>query len=242
MKELERQAQSYENRWRTAKSGNNVGETYAASQDYRRNIEEQEKELKKLDPNSREYEKAERSIDEQKSKLWQMEYDQRRAFSDHDMQNGMRELEAKNEGLSREMNSAEQKGDVKRYDQLRSQYEKNINAQDQMSREMRENGVECRDTVQQQRDDLYGHDIHMRDKMNQKVAEQTAKGKTVSEEDRANAEKYSKQVKKDEVENVKWQGNRTIESMRSRGASEEEIKAQQEKNEESVRYVERINR
>lgn len=40
MKELERQAQSYENRWRTAKSGNNVGETYAASQDYRRNIEE----------------------------------------------------------------------------------------------------------------------------------------------------------------------------------------------------------
>ncbi len=242
MKELERQAKSYENRWRMARAGNNVGETYAAAQDYKHNIEEQEKELKKLDPNSREYEKAEQSISEQRSKLWDMEYKQKREFSDNSKQNSMRELEAKNDRLSKEMSVAEQKCDVKRYEQLRAQYSKNVNSQDQLSKEMRADGIECRDTVQLQRNDLYGHDIQMRDKLGEKVAEQTAKGKKVSEEDRANAEKYSQQVKKDEVENVKWQGERTVDNMYNRNASEEEIAAQKKKNEENVQYVERINR
>jgi len=242
MKELERQSRSYEDRWKRSMRDNNPGETYSAAHDYRKNIEEQEKELKNMDPNSPEYEKAEMSIDQQKSKLWDMEYSQKRQFSDQKVTQEVENLQAKNEDLSRRMSKAVEKGDTKTYDSLRSQYDKNISMQEQMGKRLKSDGVEYKDTVQQQRIDKQNLDIDMRNKMADKVAKQTEKGKPVKQEDREALEKYSKHVKQDEIENVKKQNQQKIESMRERGASEQEIAYQQKENERSEKWVESINR
>ena len=94
----------------------------------------------------------------------------------------------------------------------------------------------------QQRVDKLNHDIDMRNKVAEKVEKQMEKGKPVSEQDKANLEKYSSQVKKDEIETVKKQNEKIIQGMKERGASEEAIKHQQEENARSERWVESINR
>ena len=242
MKEYQKYSEIYERRWNSAMSSHNASEAYAASQDYKKNIEAQEEELKKMDPNSRDYEKAERVIDEQKSKAWDMNYQQRHQFSGEQKKQAYEQLDAKNEGISRDMSKAAERGDVKTYDSLRAQYEKNIASQEQLGGQMKEEGVEFRDTVHQEKVDLQSHDIDMRNKMNAKVAEREAKGKSVNEEDRAAAEKYTKQVKQDEIDLVKYQGDKKVEGMRDRGASEEEIQAQEEENKRDQQWVQSINR
>lgn len=241
IKGYQRNAEAYERRWNTAMREGNASEAYAAQEDYKKNIEKQEEELKKMDPNSKDYEKAERSIEEQKSNAWEMGRQQRIEFSGEEKQEAYQQLNAKNMQISHDMSKAVERGDTASYDFLRSQYEKNISSQEQLGRQMKEEGVDFQDTVHREKVDLQDHDIDMRNKLNEQLAEKEAKGKKISEEERANASKYSNQVKKDEVELVKYQNDKKIESMRERGASSEEIKAEEEQNKQSEEWVRKIN-
>ena len=241
MKTYQRTAEACERRWNTAMRDGNASEAYAATQDYKKNIQAQEEELKKMDPNSKEYAKAEQSLDEQRGNAWEMERQQRLEFSGQEKQQTYEELNHKNEQISRDMGKAVERGDTATYDSLRSQYEKNISTQETLGRQMKEEHVEFEDTVHREKVDLQNRDIDMRDKMSERIADREGKGKSVSEEDRAAAEKYTKQVKKDEVELVKYQNDKKIESMRERGASEEEIAAQEKQNQSEQEWVNKIN-
>lgn len=242
MKGYQRNAEAYERRWNNAMKQGNTAEAYTATEDYKRNIKAQEEELKQMDPNSKEYEKAERSIEEQRSKAWDMGNQQRINSSNSQQQTAYKELTAKNTQISHDMSKAIERGDTATYDSLRAQYERNISAQERLGQEMKEEGVDFQDTVHHEKVDLYNQDISMRNKMNEKIAQQEAKGKKVSEEDRGAAEKYTKQVKTGEVDLVKYQNNKQIEGMRERGESEEAIKIQEEENKRDEKWVESINR
>ena len=242
MKGFQRYAEAYERRWKAATEQGNTAEMYAATRDYEKNITAQEKELKQMDPSSREYKKAEESIVEQKATCREMERAQRDLSYGESKRNAYEQLEAKNMQLSRDMGRAVERGDVETYESLRSQYEKNLEIQDRLGANMREEGVKYNDTGRQSKQDIYSRDCDMREKLSAKVAERESKGKTVKEEDRAAAEKYREQVKKDEENLVKYNGDRTIQSMRERGASEEQIKAQEEKNQQNQEWVRNINR
>lgn len=242
MKELERQAKSYEDRWKRSMRDNNAGETYSAYCDFEKNLEEQKKELKNIDPNSREYEKAETSIHQQDNKRFDMKYAQNRQFPDQNVAQEVENLQAKNEDISRRMSQAVEKGDTRTYDVLRSQYDKNIAMQEQMGTHLKEDGVKYEDTLLQQRRDKLNLDIDMRNKVAEKVTKQTEKGKPVKQEDQEALDKYSSHVKQDEIETVKKQNQQKIESMRARGASEQEIAYQKEQNERDEKWVESINR
>ena len=242
MKSYQRTAEACERRWKTAMRDGNASEAYAATQDYQKNIQAQEEELKKMDPNSKEYAKAEQSIAEQRSNAWEMSREQRIEFAGEQKKQTYEELDHKNEQISRDMEKAVARGDTATYDSLRNQYEKNINTQETLGKQMKEEGVEYKDTVHQEKIDLKDRDIDMRNKMSEKIAEKESKGKSISPEEKANAEKYAQQVKKDEIEQVKYQNDKKIESMRERGASEAEIEYQKKENEESQKWVESINR
>lgn len=242
MKEYERLGHSYASRWETARSGGNVAETYAAARDYRDNIARQEEELKKMDPNSREYEKAEQSIDEQKSNLWDMEYRQRREFSDGQVQGEMQTLQARNEQISSQMSAAIQRGDTARYDQLRTQYEKNMSVQEQLGTRMKADGVQFEDTLHRQKVTEQNLDIDMRDAVAARVAQQTERGKAPRAEDQEALERYSSQVRQDEVAVVKMQNEQKIQGMRERGESEDHIRYQQEENARTEKWVSDMNR
>lgn len=242
MTALEREGQWYEDRWKRSIRDDNAGEAYSAVEDYKRNIAAREEELKKMDPNSREYEKAEMKIDEQKSKLWDMNYEQNRKFSHQDLSNEVENLNAKNMDISNKMSKAVENGDTRTYDTLKAQYNKNIAMQEQMGKRLKEDGFEFKANPNQQRRDILDHDIDMRDKLSEKIAKQTEKGKQVSEEDKKALEKYSNNVKQGEIDLVKKQNQQKIDSMRERGVSEQQIKYQQEDNKESEKWVESINR
>ena len=242
MKGYQRNAEAYERRWNNAMKQGNTAEAYTATEDYKRNIEAQEQELKQMDPNSKEYAKAESSIEEQRSKAWDMGNRQRAGSSNGQQQTAYRELSAKNTQISHDMSKSVERADTATYDSLRTQYEKNIAAQERLGKEMKEEGVEFQDTVYREKVDLHDKDIDMRNKMNEKVARQEATGKNVSREDRASAEKYTKQVNTGEGDLVKYQNDKQIEGMRERGASEESVKAQEEENKRSEKWVESIHR
>ena len=241
MKEYERLGRSYANRWETSRSGGNVAETYAAARDYRENIAKQEEELKGMDPNSKEYERAEQAIDEQKSTLWEMEYRQRREFSDGQVQGEMQTLQARNDQIASQMSAAVQKGDSARYDQLRSQYEKNMSVQEQLGTRMKSDGVQFEDTLHRQKVAEQNLDIDMRDAMAARVSQQTERGKAPRAEDQEALDRYSAQVRQDEVAVVKMQNEQKIQGMRERGESEEHIKYQEEENARVEKWVRDIN-
>ena len=242
MKSYQRTSEACEKRWSSAMRSGNISEAYAATQDYKNNIKAQEQEMKKMDPNSKEYDKAERSLDEQRCKAWEMERQQNRAYGPEQKNEEYERLNEKNQQISHDMGKAVERGDTATYDSLRHQYEKNISTQETLGRQMKDDKMEFTDTVHREKVDLQNRDIDMRNKMSEKIAEKESKGKTVSEEERANAEKYVKQVKKDESELVKYQNDKKIESMRERGASEEAINSQEKQNKHDEEWVNKINR
>lgn len=243
MKGYQRNAEAYERRWNNALKQGNIAEAYTATEDYKRNIKAQEEELKQMDPNSKEYAKAEISIAEQQCKAWDMGNRQRSNSSNGQLQTAFKELSAKNTQISHDMSKAVERGDAATYDSLRAQYEKNIFAQERLEQEMKFEDVDFRrDIVHREKVDLLDKDVDMRHKINEKIAQQEVKGKKVNEEDRAFAEKYTRQVKMGQVDLIKYQNNKQIENMVERGASKEAIKAQEEENKRSEKWVESISR
>ena len=239
IKSYQRNAEAYERRWKTASEQGNAAEMYAATRDYEKNIKAQEEELKQMDPNSREYEKVERSIEEQKATHHEMYREQRYQSYGESKREAYQQLETKNTQLSHDMAKAIERGDTENYQRLRDQYEKNIETQDQLGKHMREDGIKYNDTGRQSKQDILCKDCAMAEKLEAKVAERESKGKPVKEEDRAAAEKFRSQVEKTRADTMKYNGDRTVENMRERGESEEKIKAQEEQNKKDLQNIHR---
>ena len=112
-----------------------------------------------------------------------------------------------------------------------------------MAGEMRDEGLKIDDqNIHRSKVDILDHDIAMRDRLSEKIREREEAGKSVKEEDHAMLDRYAQRVKQEETALVKYQNERTLQGMRDRGASEAEIAAQEEKNRESEKWVESINR
>lgn len=238
----QRLADAYERRWNKAMQQGNITEAYVATEDYKKNITFQEEILKQMDPNSKDYEKAEHALNEQRNMAWEMNNQQRLHSSNSQQQQAYNEFIAKNRYISNEMSKAIDRGDTIMYDSLRLQYEKNIAAQEILGNEMKSEGVDFQDNVHQEKIDLLNKDIDIRNKMHEKIVQREEKGKKVSEEDRVTAEKYIQQVKTDEVDLVKYQNNKQIEKMNEQGFSKESIKIQEEENKRSEQWIESINK
>ena len=238
MKDMQNKAKSYEGRWQRSMKAGNAGETYSAEADFSKNLEEQEKLLKTMNPNSKEYAEAERKIDEQKNTRWNMQVEQRTAYGDQKLKTEIAEKQAQNQDLYKKMESAAQKGNVEAYEANRSQYEKNVHMQEQMGNALKSGHSSYNDTTAQQYRDKLNLDIDMRDKL----AEKVQNSKNPSEKDLANLEKYKQAVKDDEIATVKKQNQEKIESMRNRGEDKEVIKTHEEQNERSEQWVRDINK
>lgn len=236
MKKYERLGRSYVSRWERARSGENVAEAYTAICDYRDNIIKQEEEFKSIDPNSKEYIKAERSIDEQKSTLFEMECCQKNEFSGEQLQNGMSTLKNNNYRIIPQMFNAVHAGDTSRYEQLRFQYEKNMSVQRKLGTDMKNGGVTFEDTLCTQKIDELNCDISMKNAMSDKVAQQTDRGKEANAEDLEALEFYSERVRQCEIEAVKMQNEQKIQAMREQGETEEHIKHVEEENARSEKW------
>lgn len=239
---IERNMNYCATRWENNYNSGNALEAQKALDDYREQMVEAKKELYNMDPNSRDYDKAQVALDKQSAKLDVMQQKQNQHYQNQHIANDVEKFKQKNEELSRKMDDAIKKGDTKTYDSLKNQYDHNMKMQEHGCERLKANGYKYEDTLGQQRVDKLNHDIDMRNKVAEKVEKQMEKGKPVSEQDKANLEKYSSQVKKDEIETVKKQNEKIIQGMKERGASEEAIKHQQEENARSERWVESINR
>ena len=242
IKAYERLGQSYAKRWETSRNGGNVAETYAAARDYKNNIAKQEEELKKMDPNSKEYDKTAQSIDEQKSMLWDMEYRQRREFSDGQVQGEMETLQARNDQIASQMSNAVQRGDTEHYEQLRSQYQKNMSVQEQLGSRMKSDGIQFEDTLYRQKVTEYNLNISMRDSIQDRLSQQTEKGKVPNAKDQELLDRYQSQVRQDEIADVKMQNEMKIQGMRERNESQEKINYQQEENSRVEKRVADMNK
>lgn len=226
----EKMADIYENRWEKAMHDGNASEAYQASEDYKKNIKVQEESLSKMDPNSKAYEKMDRSLEEQRSKSLEMERAQRIEFSGENKKQAYQQIESENAKVSKEMEGAIKRGDTKAYDSLRNKYQTNISSQEKLGKEMKENKIDYRDTSEQNKRTVRDHDTDMASKMAKKNAERQAMNKKVSEEDRAAEEKYKKQAEKNMEDGLKEHDDKQLKKMREQGASEEDIKIQEEEN------------
>ena len=238
MKRRQNNAKSYEDRWKRSMKAGNAGETYSAEADFSKNLEEQEKLLKEMNPNSKEYAEAERKIDEQKNTRWNMQVEQRTQFGNQQLKDEIAEKQAKNQDLSQKMETAIKNGNVEAYEANRSQYEKNVHMQEQMGNALKSGNTPYKDTTAQQYRDKLNYDIDMRDKL----AEKVQNSKNPSQKDLADLEKYKQAVKDGEIATVKKQNQEQIENMRNRGVDKDVIKNQEEKNEQSEKWVRDINK
>lgn len=242
MQNLQSSFKYHEGLWKKNIRNGEIGEAYAEADICKQSLEEQKAEYAKMDPNSPEYEKTGVEIDRQSARLREMESTQANGKYNQQGLNDYENARLANERIADRMQTAVEKGDTKTYDSLRAEYEHNIKKQELLGKRNDENGLQYKDTVHQQRLAKQDLDIDMRNKIADKVANRTAKGKPVSQEDREALERYSNDVKRDEIENVKKQNEKVIQGMRERGVDERVIAARQEENERTEKWVESINR
>lgn len=236
-------ADACERRWKNAMENGNVTEAYSAVHDYETWVEKEREALKGMDPNSHAYEKVEREIDGQVGRAWDMRYEQRLKFSPQQKNEAYERFEVRNQNIANGMMRETERGNVAGYEQLRDQYVKNVAAQERLVGDAKDEGLKIDDqSVHRSKVDILDHDIAMRDQLAEKNRKREEAGKPVKEEDRAMQERYTQRVKQEEVALVKYQNERALQGMRERGASAAEIAAQEEKNRESEKWVESINR
>lgn len=236
-------ADACERRWKNAMENGNATEAYSAVHDYEAWVEKEREALNGMDPNSHAYEKAEREIDGQASRAWDMHHEQRLKFSTQQKNEAYERFEMRNQNIANGMMRETERGNVAGYEQLRDQYVRNVAAQERLVGDAKNEGLKIDDqSVHRSKVDILDHDIAMRDRLSEKIREREEAGKPVKEEDRAMLDRYAQRVKQEETALVKYQNERTLQGMRERGASEAEIAAQEEKNRESEKWVESINR
>lgn len=236
MRNLDRDGDIIKRCYNNARKNHDMDEQYRQTDNLKKNIKEKE-ELNNMDPNSKEYDKAQMEIDKQKGDLIEMEHNNKRDYSADEKRDKIEELQHNNDELSKKMDNAVKKGDTRSFDEHRATYQKNIEKQERYGNELKQEGESYKDTVHQQKVAQKDLDIDMRDKFGEKIQNGKA-----NEKDKEAFQKYSEQTKKSEIDLVKYQNQKSIESMRERGCSEEQIKIKEEENKRSEQWVERINR
>lgn len=233
IEQLQKDNECIQRRYDRAQKANNVTEMYSAKKDYQDNIDKQKDELRKMDKSSPEYRQAKDSIDKQQSQANGMRYQSKTGNEMNEIKDHMQNLEHENDRLSREMDSAVQKGNTKKYDELSQKYTNNIKAQEGISSELKANGVQHDNSVTQQKINKQNLDIDMRNKMAEKVQKAEEKGKEPNAKDKANLEKYQQDVRKDERQALEEYDNRKLKEMESYGVSQEAIDKERENMEKS---------
>lgn len=227
-KQYQRIASDCENRWKKATQSGNICDAFDAVNDYRRSISTQESELERMDHNTNEYIKAEELLDEQRGACSMIEEQQNRLFlDDNKLGYAYEEYCSRNKVLSREMRTAIDRGETERYDTLRGEYQRNISSQQDIASLMNRHGVDVKDSVLEEKFDIQNHDISMRNKLDEDIELREQRGKTVRPEDHQRADKYARQVNDDTEDLLKYQNDMKMDSMRKRGASAEELQAQE---------------
>ena len=244
-KDFEQRAKKYERQWQEAMDERDFAKAYKAERDYRQNYEQQADGMKNMDPNSRDYERTELEIDKQKSKAWDMYHQQRLSCTNDELQASMKSLENENSEIYGRMEKAAQSRNVGEYSYQRKQFERNIEVQETMKSQLKYDGIQCEETINQQRNDKLNADINMRNNLQDWVANREATGKAVPQEMKNASNEYAQIVKKDEIEVVKKQNEQSIEALREKGASEQEIsntRDEQIHGQFGEEWVERINK
>lgn len=242
---IQREADAIERRRQQAIKNGNIKEQYVATQQFEQKIKEQEEVLNKMDPSSKEYETCKSQLNDQKGKLWDMKYENRIDQDSFKAKETFKDLEQKNDELYHKMSKAIEKGDVKGYESLKTEYDKNLNTQEAIYRDLKANNnknVDFEKSIYEQKVAQKDLDIDMRNKISNDISEKEAKGKKVSAEERENQDKYIKQVKEDEKNLVKYNNDKQIEGLREKNASKEEIEMHEEENERDQKWVNEINR
>ena len=233
LKEAQKTNDAVERRWENARKIGSVDEMYVATKDYENNIKKQEAEIKKMDPNSREYEKAQQKLDAQRQQKNEMERTQRSVHRAEGKQADIDKLETKNQDLSRQMDSAIKRGDMKTYDDLKGKYDKNVSAQEKLCSDAKEEGYNPKETIIQQKAAGVDKDCKIRDQLTDKAN----RGKQLSEQEQKQLQKSQNDIRKGEAEQLRYQNEKKLEGMRERGVSEKEI--EQKRQEENKKITQR---
>ena len=223
-KKYEKDAEAIENRFN--RNHGDAGETYKAMEEYRENMDVQKQELENMDPNSREYDKAQQSLDRQRNTYDRMKFEQKTTYSTDSIRDGQKDLANQNQKYAEEMDRAAQKGDVNRYEEYRSKYETNIKAQETMENQVIRDGQDTGNMqmdINQQRQYMFGKDCQMNE----------------NAKDPAVAEKYRDRVEQDKKDMLNSQHNRRVEQMDARNASAEEYAREQKEHEETMNNIHR---
>lgn len=225
-------------RFRRVASKASTTEMYAAKDDYDKNIEKQREQLADMrDKNSPEYKQLEADIKKQEDRSREMGKESREALGKESHHDKLENLKAENDRLADKMHAAAEKGDSKAYDEARQKYETNIKAQDGLSGWMKQNGIEHENTTTKQNIQKQHLDNDMADKYAKKIAEKESKGKQPTAQEKAQYEKYMKQTRQTEQENLKRYDDKKLEDMKNYGLSEEEInKERKEMEHQRERY------
>ena len=96
-------ADACERRWKNAMENGNATEAYSAVHDYEAWVEKEREALNGMDPNSHAYEKAEREIDGQASRAWDMHHEQRLKFSTQQKNEAYERFEMRNQNIANGM-------------------------------------------------------------------------------------------------------------------------------------------
>ena len=193
--------------------------------------------LSDKDKNSAEYRKMEDDVKKQEARSKDMGKECTNKLRYEQKTDKLEDLKAENSRLADKMNQAANKGDTKAYDAARQQYETNIKAQDALSRQMKENGIPHENTTTQQNIQKQHLDNNMADKFAEKMQRQTDKGKEPSKADKEQYDKYMKQTRQSEQENLKRYDDKKLDNMKNYGLSEEEInKERKEMEHQRERY------
>lgn len=225
-------------RWEQAYKEGNVVEMYVATVDFDKNIKQQEEALKTMNPNSKEYDRAQQSLDAQKQQRWDMKYEQCRVNFGSEKQQDIDKLSAKNYDLDKQMDKAIEKGDMRRYDQLKSQYDNNVAAQEQLCKDAKAEGYEPKQDIIAQKTVGVDKDIQMRDKLSSKENN----GQKLSAEEKQNLQKYCDNIRKGESDQLRYQNETKYSGMKDRNVPQQEIDAQRKEDNAKVEQFERTGR
>lgn len=138
-----------------------------------------------------------------------------------DMQN----LANENGLLGKQMRSAMNAGNSKKYDELCKKYTENIEAQEGYAAEFKANGINCDNSIEQQKVAKRNLNIDMRDKMNENNSHEKAS-------------KYANAVKEDEKRAVTEQSKNSSQKMEMYGVSSEQVEKEKiEQAEQRQKYL-----
>lgn len=203
-------------RWKNAMANKNAAEAYTAAAEYRYWYKAYESTFSKCPYGWPESEKEQKVIEDMGDTVFNMDHRNRLEFSDNQKRYSYEALQSKNVQLRSEMNKYVQNGNVEKYEEVRAQYCRNVEAMDVVGEQIeREQGrTDYRTNTYAEMNELNTYDYQMRDKLNEKIQNAVNKGKEPSEKLCAERDKYAAKVESNEKALLDYQAMRRGETLR----------------------------